>query len=78
MPNEGPTAGVLIILGVANLVTDGFSMGISNFLGTRAKQQQRGRTRREEEYHVRTVPEGKKEEVRQIFEESPLGSCLLS
>ncbi len=43
----GLAAGVLIILGVANLVADGFSMGISNFLGTRAEQQQRGRTRRE-------------------------------
>ena len=63
----GLAAGVLIILGVANLVADGFSMGISNFLGTRAEQQQRRRTRREEEYHVRTVPEGEKEEVRQIF-----------
>ena len=56
----GLGAGVLIILGVANLVADGFSMGISNFLGTRAEQQQRSRIRREEEYQVRTVPEGEK------------------
>ncbi len=59
----GLAAGVLLILGVANLVADGFSMGISNFLGTRAEQQQRGRTRREEESDVRMVPEGEKEEV---------------
>ena len=63
----GLTAGVLIILGVANLVADGFSMGIGNFLGTRAELQQRARTRREEEFHVRSVPEGEKEEIRQIF-----------
>lgn len=63
----GLAAGVLVILGVANLVGDGFSMGISNFLGTRAEQQQQRRTRREEEYQVRHVPDGEKEEIRQIF-----------
>jgi VIT1/CCC1 family predicted Fe2+/Mn2+ transporter len=60
-------AGVVLILGVANLVADGFSMGISNLLGTRAEVQQRTRTSRMEEYHVRTNPEGEKEEIRQIF-----------
>ena len=61
------TAGVLIILGLANLVADGFSMAISNFLATRAEHQQRERTRRDEEYQVRNVPEGEKEEIGQIF-----------
>ncbi|NQW22460.1 MAG: VIT1/CCC1 transporter family protein [SAR202 cluster bacterium] len=63
----GLAASVLIILGVANLVADGFSMGIGNFLGSRAEQQQRRSTRLEEEHHVRNVPEGEKEEIRQIF-----------
>ena len=63
----GLSAGVLIILGVANLIADGFSMGVSNFLGTRAEKQQRARTRREEEHQVRVFPEGEKEEIRQIF-----------
>lgn len=63
----GLAAGVVIVLGVANLVGDGFSMGIGNFLGTRALRQQRDRTRREEERQVESIPEGEKEEVRQIF-----------
>ena len=33
------SAGIVVILGLANLIADGFSMAVSNFLGTRAEQQ---------------------------------------
>jgi vacuolar iron transporter family protein len=63
----GLSPGIAIILGVANLAADGFSMGISNFLGSQAENQQRDRVRREEERQIRVIPEGEREEIRQIF-----------
>jgi VIT1/CCC1 family predicted Fe2+/Mn2+ transporter len=58
---------VVIILGVANLVADGFSMSVSNLLGSRAERQQRELARHEESRQIREFPEGEREEIRQIY-----------
>jgi len=58
---------VVIILGVANLIADGFSMSVSNLLGSRAAQQQLERARADEREQIELFPEGEREEIRQIY-----------
>jgi VIT1/CCC1 family predicted Fe2+/Mn2+ transporter len=68
---------VVLILGVANLAADGFSMAISNFIGARSEEQRRQRYLREEQQHIAAVPAGEREEVRQILAAWGLGDGLL-
>lgn len=61
------SATIILILGFANLIADGFSMAASNFLGTRTERQEIDALHAQESRHIATDPEGEREEVRQIF-----------
>jgi VIT1/CCC1 family predicted Fe2+/Mn2+ transporter len=61
------SSGIVIVLGFANLLADGFSMAVSNYLGTKAEAQVLARARQIEEAHVDEIPHGEEEEIRQIF-----------
>jgi VIT1/CCC1 family predicted Fe2+/Mn2+ transporter len=58
---------VIVILGFANLIADGFSMAASNFLGTKAEHDDFRRLESIEHRHIELAPDGEREEVRQIF-----------
>jgi VIT1/CCC1 family predicted Fe2+/Mn2+ transporter len=60
-------ARVVLILGAANLVADGFSMAASNFLATRAERDDCRRLEQVERRHILLAPEGEREEIRQIY-----------
>lgn len=61
------SASVVIILGLANLLADGFSMAASNFSGTRSEHHELDLVRKMEERQIRVHPEGEREEIRQIY-----------
>src|SRR5688500_9668564 len=63
----GLPANVAIILGLANLIADGFSMGASNYLGVKSQSDAVEKTRLAEHRHIDEVPEGEREEIRQIY-----------
>lgn len=66
-----------IVLGFANLVADGFSMAAGNFMSARAAQQVTDYARRIEELHIDRIPEGEREEVRQIYANKGFDGALL-
>ncbi len=63
------SAMIVLILGFANLIADGFSMAASNFLGTRAEIDDYQRLKKIEYRHIEQFPEGEREEIRQIYKD---------
>jgi len=61
------SASVLIILGLANLIADGFAMAAGNYTGTKSEHEDYDRTLAIERKHISVEPEGEREEIRQIF-----------
>lgn len=63
----GFSGGVVVILGFANLIADGFSMAASNYLGTKSERERIENIRLAEDRQIEEIPEGEREEIRQIF-----------
>lgn len=58
---------VVLILGLANLFADGFSMAAANYTGSKSEAEDYQRLRTVEEKHIRVAPDGEREEIRQIY-----------
>lgn len=58
---------IIVILGGASLIADGFAMAAANYLATRAEREEFHYAEAVERRHIDTVPEGEREEVREIL-----------
>jgi VIT1/CCC1 family predicted Fe2+/Mn2+ transporter len=58
---------VVLVLGLANLIADGFAMGAGNYSATKAEVDDYQRLLAVERKHIAVDPAGEREEIRQIF-----------
>ncbi|MEQ6886157.1 VIT1/CCC1 transporter family protein [Salicola sp. Rm-C-2C1-2] len=58
---------IAFVLGIASLIADAFSMGVSNYQAVKSDDDARNQLRDQEERHILLDPDGEKEEIRQIF-----------
>jgi len=73
----GLSSGVAIVLGLANVLADGFSMAVGNYLKAKSDHEVVERARQIEERHIDQHPEGEREEIRQIFRSKGFEGNLL-
>lgn len=63
------SAGIVLILGFANLFADGFSMAVSNYLGTKSHMELASKIRKAEEHSINIKPEEEIQEIHDIYKE---------
>jgi VIT1/CCC1 family predicted Fe2+/Mn2+ transporter len=73
----GLSSFVIVALGLANVLADGFSMAAANYSGTKAELDNMRRLRDIEERHIQTYPEGERLEVREILSKKGLKGAVL-
>lgn len=73
----GLSTNVIFILGLANLIADGFSMAASNYSGTKTEVDELDRFKQIEKKHIAQNPEGEREEIRQIYQAKGLSGEAL-
>jgi len=73
----GLSSFVIIALGLANVLADGFSMAAGNYSGTKAERENLERIRAIETRHIAENPEGERREVKEILARKGLSGEVL-
>ena len=73
----GLSTKVIIALGIANVLADGFSMAAANYSGTKAEMDNARRLRAVEARHIAVTPEGERRELREILRQKGLEGDVL-
>jgi VIT1/CCC1 family predicted Fe2+/Mn2+ transporter len=73
----GLDSAIVIILGVANLIADGFSMSVGAYLSTKSQKQNYEKHKKIEYWEVDHIPHKERQEVREIFESKGFEGDLL-
>lgn len=69
---------VIIILGFANLIADGFAMSVGSYLSNKSEKENYDKHERIEYWEVDHLPEKEREEVREIYEAKGFEGELLN
>ena len=70
-------ASIVIILGMANLIADGFSMSVGSYLSNKSEKDNYEKHKKIEYWEVENIPEAEKEEIRIIYKEKGFEGELL-
>lgn len=61
-------AGVVLVLGLANLLADGLSMAAGSYLSSKSEREYYDRERQREEWEIEHFPEGERDELIEIYQ----------
>lgn len=73
----GLDSSIVLILGFANLIADGFAMSVGSYLSNKSEKENYERHERIEYWEVEHLPEKEKEEIREIYREKGFEGELL-
>jgi VIT1/CCC1 family predicted Fe2+/Mn2+ transporter len=68
---------VVIILGFANLIADGFAMSVGSYLSTKSEKENYNKHKKIEYWEVDNLPDKEKEEIRDIYRAKGFSGDLL-